>query len=105
MGYLQLAGAIIFEIIATNLLKASNGFTKIQFTLGTIIAYIICYYLFSLSLRTIKLSLAYAIWCGLGIVATAIVSYLLWHEHISLMEIFGFALIIAGVVISNLAAK
>lgn len=105
MGYLELAGAIVFEILATNLLKASNGFTKIQFTLGTIVAYFLCYYLFSLSLKTIKLSLAYAIWCGLGIVLTAIVSYFLWNEQFSWLEIVGFILIIAGVIISNLAAN
>ena len=44
MYYLLLAVAIIAEIIATSLLKASQGFTKLLPGAGCVLFYVICYY-------------------------------------------------------------
>lgn len=56
----------------------------------------------SLSLKTIPLNAAYAIWSGLGSVLTVIISVLIWKEKINAGSIVGIALIIAGVVILQL---
>jgi len=55
MGYVELILAIVFEIIATAFLKLSNNFTNVWYSFGTIISYCLCYYLFSLSLKSIAL--------------------------------------------------
>ena len=60
MGYVELILAIVFEIIATAFLKLSNNFTNVWYSFGTIISYCLCYYLFSLSLKSIALGVAYA---------------------------------------------
>ncbi len=62
MGYLELAIAIIAEVLGTNFMKASMGFTKLTPSLITVFFYIVCFYALSLSLRTIDLGVAYATW-------------------------------------------
>lgn len=103
MHYFELALAIIMELIGTNLMKLSNGFTHLWFSLGTLISYGLCFFFLSLSLKGIKLNIAYATWGGAGIVLAALVSFFLFHEHTSGLQVFGISLIVIGVVITNLA--
>lgn len=103
MHYIELALAIIMELIGTNLMKLSNGFTHLWYSIGTIISYGLCFLFLSLSLKGIKLNVAYATWGGAGIVLAALVSFFIFHENTSVMQIFGIALIVIGVVITNLA--
>lgn len=102
MSYLYLLIAVIGEIIGTSLLKASNGFTQLFPTAGALISYGICFYCLSLSLRSINLSIAYALWSGVGIIATTIIGVLLWHEKLNGVSVFGLLLILIGVVLVNL---
>lgn len=102
MGYVFLLLAIALELLATTLLKLAEGFTRPWPTAGCIAAYVACFYFLSRSLRYIPLNVAYATWCGLGIVAAALLSALLFREHINAAGIVGLALVVAGVVILNL---
>lgn len=102
MSYLYLALSISLELVGTSLLKASEGFTKLFPTLGVIVAFISCFFFLSLSLKTIPLNTAYAIWSGIGIVATVIISVSIWKEKINTASIVGITLILVGVVILNL---
>ncbi|GIO26581.1 quaternary ammonium compound efflux SMR transporter QacH [Ornithinibacillus bavariensis] len=102
MPYLFLALAIVGELIGSSLLKASEGFSKPFPTIGVIIAFVGCFFFLSLSLKTIPLNTAYAIWSGIGIIATTIISVLIWKEKINAASIAGITLIIVGVVILNL---
>ncbi|RHW39965.1 QacE family quaternary ammonium compound efflux SMR transporter [Lysinibacillus yapensis] len=102
MSYLYLFLAIVGELIGSSLLKASEGFTKIYPTMGTIIAFVSCLFFMSLSLKTIPLNTVYAIWSGLGIVFTTIISILIWKEKVNGASILGIILILVGVVILNL---
>ena len=102
MSYLFLGLAIVSELIGTSLLKASEGFSKLFPTLGLLICFTLAFFFLSLSLKTIPLNLAYAIWSGLGTVATVIISILIWKEKVNVASLSGIALIIIGVVILNL---
>ena len=102
MQYILLCSAIIQEIIATTLLKASEGFTKLLPAFGCIVLYIICFYSFSKALLRIDLGVAYATWCGGGIVATTIISALVFGQKINTIGVIAIVLIIAGCVILNL---
>lgn len=96
MAYLFLALAIILETAGTVCMKLSDGFTKPLPVVGTCLAYIACFYFLSLSLKTIPLGIAYAVWAGLGIVLGNIISVvfsgknsILWQAsalHSSLQE-------------------
>ncbi|AUJ30746.1 MAG: multidrug efflux SMR transporter [Liquorilactobacillus hordei] len=102
MGYLFLAFAILGEILGTNLLKASNGFSSTWETLGSLASYFACFYLLALAMKTVNLNVAYALWAGLGIVLTTILAVVIWKEPINLASILGIGLILLGVVILNL---
>lgn len=102
MSYLYLAIAIIAELVGTSLIKASEGFSKLYPTMGVIVAFIGAFFFLSLSMKTIPLNTAYALWSGIGIVATTIISVLIWKEKINIASVTGIALILIGVVILNL---
>lgn len=101
MGYVELALAIIGEVLGTNFMKASEGFTKLVPSSITVIAYLACFFFLAQSLKTINLSVAYATWAGVGIILTSIVAVVVWHEAISWPELLGIVLIIVGVVLCN----
>jgi small multidrug resistance pump len=102
MEYLFLAVAIIGELIGTTFIKYSEGFTKLLPSVVCIAAYGISFYCFSKALLNINLSIAYATWCGVGIVATTVISVLIFKQAISGWGVFGIALIIVGTVLVNL---
>ncbi|MHC8949831.1 DMT family transporter [Sphingobacterium hungaricum] len=105
MKYLFLGLAIIFEVIGSSFIKASNGFTKLIPTAVVAIAFITCFYFLSLALKSIPLGTAYAIWAGLGIVLTATVSVVVFKQKLDLAGIIGILLIVAGVVVMNVFCK
>lgn len=101
-AYLFLAIAIMTEIFATSMLKASEGFTKLYPSIATILGFGVAFYSLSLSLQQIPLGVAYAIWSGVGTAVTAVIGIVIWKETASITTVLGILLIIAGVVILNL---
>lgn len=102
MHYILLGAAIIFEIIATTLLKASEGFSKFMPAAGCVIFYVLCFYSFSKALLKINLGVAYATWCAGGIVATAVISSVVFGQKLNTIGIIAVILIVTGCVILNL---
>lgn len=105
MSYLYLSIAIVAEVIGTSALKASEGFTRLGPVLITIIGYAAAFYFLSLTLKTIPVGIAYAIWSGVGIVLISLVGYALFRQTLDLPAIVGMALIIAGVAVINLFSR
>ena len=102
MAYLFLALAVILETAGTVCMKLSDGFTKPLPVVGNCLAYIACFYILSLSLKTIPLGIAYAVWAGLGIVLGNIISVVFFGQKFDFVAGIGVALIVAGVVVLNL---
>lgn len=104
-SYLFLIGAIIFETLATSALKSSEQFTKLFPSILAVLGYIFAFYFLSLTLKTIPVGVAYAIWAGVGIVLISIVGIFAFKQIPDLPAIIGMLLIIAGVVVINLFSK
>ncbi|KRN47543.1 multidrug transporter EmrE [Pediococcus damnosus] len=102
MGYVYLALAIVGELIGTNLLKASSGFTLLWPSLGALIAYGTCFYFLAVCMKTVNLNIAYALWAGIGVVLSTLVAVLFWKEPVNLANVIGIGFILVGVVILNL---
>jgi small multidrug resistance pump len=102
MTYLHLAIAIVAEVIATSALKASDGFTRLGPSLFVVVGYAVAFYFLSLTLRTMSIGVAYAIWCGAGIILIALIAWLVLGQKLDLAAILGMALIVAGVAVINL---
>ena len=102
---LILLGAIASEVIGTTFLKLSEGFTRPLPNLLAVLGYGMSFYLMSLTLKQIPLGIAYAIWSGLGTVATVAVGVLVWKEHLDLARIIGIGMIIGGVLVLNFLSQ
>lgn len=105
MNYLFLGVAIVAEVIATSALKASDRFTKLGPSLVTVVGYGVAFYCLSLTLRTVPIGVAYAIWSALGIVLISIVGWAFFKQALDLPAILGMGLIVAGVLVINLCSK
>lgn len=99
--FIILLVAIGSEIIGTNSLRASVGFTRFWPSLLVVVCYGLSFYLFSQALKQIPLGVAYAIWAGLGTGGVVLTGVLVWREHIGLWHLLGIGLIVIGVVILN----
>jgi small multidrug resistance pump len=104
-GYGWLAIAILAEVIATTALKASGGFTRLWPSLITIAGYGIAFYGLSMTLRTMPLGLAYALWSGVGIVLITAIAWIAFKQTLDTPALVGIGLILAGVLVINLFSK
>jgi small multidrug resistance pump len=105
VNYVYLAGAILFEVAATSALRASHGMTQLVPTVLCLIGYAAAFYLLSLTLRTVPVGVAYAIWSGVGIVLVALIGTFWFRQPIDLAAILGMILIIAGVGVISLLSR
>ena len=101
-AWLLLGGAIVLEIAATSLLKASDGFSKPLFGAGSILLYSVCFWLLAFAFTRIPIGVAYAIWSGVGIAAIAVIGYVAFRQTLSPVQIGFIALILVGAVGLNL---
>jgi small multidrug resistance pump len=102
INYVFLFGTILLEVFGTTCLKYSDGFSKLLPSIVSMAAYIMSLFLFSKLLTRMNLGIAYATWAGLGIVLVAVVSAVLFHQHITTIGAVSICLIIAGCVTLNL---
>jgi len=94
--YLVLAG--LLEVVWAIGLKYTDGFSRLWPSLMTVAAMAASFYLLSLSLRTLPVGTAYAIWTGIGAVGAAILGIFLLDEPRALGRLASIALIVAGII-------
>jgi small multidrug resistance pump len=99
VGYLFLAIAIVAEVIATTALKfTTGGGNKVVPYILVVIGYVAAFVMLSQSLaRGVPLGIAYAIWAGVGVVLVVIISWLVFNESLTWVQIVGIVLVIGGV--------
>ncbi|WP_285856593.1 DMT family transporter [Peribacillus frigoritolerans] len=103
--YSFLAIAILSEVFGSSMLKVSNGFKRLFPSIGVVIGMGLAFYCLSLSLITIPLGTAYAIWSGIGTALTALVGVIIYKESFNLKKFLGLVLIIGGVVVLKLSSE
>lgn len=89
---------IIFEVAGTIAMKLSLGLTKVFPTIMIFISYGLCFSIFAIAIKQIELSVAYAIWSGVGTLIISIIGILLFNETISVIKIVSILFIILGVI-------
>jgi multidrug transporter EmrE-like cation transporter len=104
-AWLVLALCIAMEVLATSLLKASEGFSKPLFGWASLACYSICFWALSFVLAKIPVGVAYAIWSGLGIVGITIVGWLAFKQSLGLQQLAFISLIVIGAVGLNLTSR
>jgi small multidrug resistance pump len=103
MAALLLAGAIAAEVVGTLFLRASDGFSRLWPSLGTVAGYAVAFMLLAQALRSIDVGVAYAIWAGLGTALITLIGIVALGEPATALKLAGTALIVVGVVALNLS--
>lgn len=94
--YLIVAG--IFEVAWAIGLKYTEGFSRLWPSLGTVAAMAASFWLLSLSLTSLPIGTAYAVWTGIGAVGTALLGIALFGESADLPRLLCIGLIVGGIV-------
>ena len=105
MAWLLLAATILFEVAGITLLKLSRGFSELAPSMGAFACYGLALAGLNLTLKHIELSIAYAIWSGVGTALVAIVGIVWFREPATALKALSIALIVVGVVGLQLAAR
>ncbi|MCW2866863.1 MAG: multidrug efflux transporter [Marmoricola sp.] len=100
LGLLMLA--ITAEVGATAALPRTQGFREPGWTALVLAGYVFSIWLLTLVVRQMPVSVAYAIWAGVGTAAIAVIGVLVLGESWDLTKVTALTLIIAGVVMLNL---
>ena len=85
-------------------LKCSAGFTKLLPSVLTILGMLLSFYLLSQALKTLPLSIGYAVWTGIGTIGAAIVGFVVLKEPVSALKLICILLIAAGIAGLNLSS-
>ncbi|GIU24514.1 SMR family transporter [Shewanella schlegeliana] len=100
-SYFYLSLAIVSEVIATSLLPVTMGVSRLLPSIGCGVGYGAAFYFLSLATNSIPTHVAYAIWCGAGIVLITMLGIFMGKMP-NLDTIFGMILIVIGVALINM---
>lgn len=93
--------AIVAETVATSALKASDGMSRLIPSTLVVVGYGIAFYGLSLTIRTIPVGIAYAVWSGVGIVLITLAGWFIYDQKLDAPALLGIGLIAAGVIVMN----
>ncbi len=102
--WLILAGAIVLEVAGTTAMKLSDGFTKLLPSVLIFVFYAASFTVLTFALKKIEVSVAYAVWSGVGTVLITLIGILYFSETLNSLKAMSILLIILGVVGLNLSA-
>jgi len=98
MGWFLLALAIAFEASGTTCMKLSDGFKEIAPSALVFVFYGLSFTAFIYALKTINLSIGYAIWAGLGLALITAIGILYFKEPATIQKMAFILLILIGVI-------
>jgi len=101
MPYVFLLVAIAFEVVATSLLKATDGFSRLWPTVACLGAYAAAFAALAVAVRHVPVGVAYAMWSGIGTAAIVAIGVVFLGESLSVGKVVGVALVIGGVALLN----
>jgi len=97
-SWLWLCAAVVMEVAGTSLLKMSYGLTRLWPTVFMFFFYSLAFVGLSIAIKTLDVSVAYAVWSGVGIVLITLIDIFLFRAHLSGMMLFAIALILIGAI-------
>ncbi|RJT45161.1 DMT family transporter [Rahnella woolbedingensis] len=103
--YLILAVSICAETLATSMMKASDGFTRLFPSIIVVVGYAISFYGLSQVVKVMNIGIAYAIWAGMGIFLVSTLSFFIYKQRLDIPALIGMACIAIGIIIIQLYSK
>jgi len=101
-AWIYLAVAIVAEVIGTSFLKLSEGFTRLGPSIGVVLCYTLAFYMLALTLRSVPVGVAYAIWAGAGVALITLVGLIAFKQTLDLPAMIGILMIVGGVLVIQL---
>ena len=98
MGWLLLTVAIFLEVSGTTCMKLSDGFKEILPSILVFVFYSLSFTAFIYALRTLDLSIAYAMWAAVGLSLIAAIGILHFNESVTALKMLSIAVIVIGVI-------
>jgi len=103
MAWILLVIAGLFEVVWAYFMKQSHGFTRLTPTIVTFVTMFISFGLLSISMKTLPLGTAYAMWTGIGALGAFLVGVVVMGEPANAMRLGAAGLIVAGLALMKIA--
>src|SRR5262245_13615944 len=103
LAWIYLSAAIASEVVGTVFLRFTEGFTRPALSILVIVTYAASLWLTALALKELEISLAYAVWAGVGTAAVAVIGMAMLGESVNALKLASIALVIGGVIGLNLS--
>ena len=98
MSWVYLFMAILLEVSGTTCMKLSQGLTKLGPSVGVFVFYSCSLVGLALALKKLQVSVAYAVWSGVGTAIVAVIGVVWFKEPVTAVKMVCLTMIIAGVV-------
>ena len=105
ISWIYLIVAIALEVAGTTAMKMSEGFTKTVPSIAMFVFYILSLVALTYALKKFDMSMAYAVWAGVGTALITVVGIYFFKEPVSVVKVGSIALIIVGVVGLHLSGE
>lgn len=105
LSWVYLIMAIIFEVAGTTSMKISEGFTKVVPSIAMAVFYMLSLTALTFALKKFDVSMAYAIWSGVGTALITAVGFYFFKEEMTPMRLISIGLIILGVIGLHLSGE
>jgi small multidrug resistance pump len=92
-----LAVAITLEVAGTTCMRLSESFTRLTPSVLIFVFYAASFALNTVIMRTLGLSVVYAVWSGVGTLLTALIGVLYFKEPATALKLASAGLIVIGV--------
>ena len=100
-----LGAAIVLEVAGTTCMRLSEGFTRLTPSVLIFVFYAFSFVLNTYVIRTLGLSVVYAVWSGVGTVLTALIGFLYFKEPATALKLASIGLIVIGVMGLHAASR
>lgn len=98
MSWIYLGIAVIFEVAVGIFASKAQGFTKLWWTIGTLVSGAIATFFLSLALLIFDVGVGYAIWTSVAGVGIVIIGVLFLNQPLNWKKGLGIAVVVGGVV-------
>lgn len=98
MAWIDLLVAGILEVFWSTMMKWSDGFSKLNYSVLTVLGMIASFYFLSKAIKVLPMSLSYPVWTGIGAVGSIIIGVVLFHDKLAPVTWLFVALLLIGIV-------
>lgn len=98
LAWLLLIISGLLEIVWAYTMKLSHGFTVLWPSVITIVILVVSFFLLAKAINTLGIGLSYAVFTGIGVVGTTVISIFVLHEGAGAMKLISLAVLVAGII-------